>query len=67
MTEYSNSRIIYIIEEYVHDKTIRDMLIDRYTDGLTYSELAEKYGYSVRQTQRIIYKYQDMIFKHLEP
>ena len=65
MTEYSNTGIIHVIEEYIHDKTVRNMLLDRLVDGLTYNELAEKYGYSVRQMQRIIYKYQNEIFKHL--
>lgn len=65
--EYLNSEIAYIIDERIHDKTVRDMLKDRYIDGLTYNELSEKYGYSIRQTQRIIYKYQNVIFSKLKP
>lgn len=67
MTEYSNTGITHVINEYIHDKTVRDMLIDRLVDGLTYNELSEKYGYSMRQTQRIIYKYQNEIFNRLKP
>lgn len=65
--EYLNSEIACIIDECIHDKTARDMLKDRYIDGLTYNELSEKYGYSIRQTQRIIYKYQNDIFSRLKP
>ncbi len=67
MTEYSNSRIIYIIEEYVHDKVVRDMLKDRLIDGLTYAEIAERHGYTLRHTQRLIYRYKEIVFKYYKP
>lgn len=65
--KYYNSDIERIIDEVIHNKTVRNMLKDKYIDGLTYNELAGKYGYSLRQAERIVYKYQDEIFKHLKP
>ena len=64
---YYNSDVEHVIDEVIHNKTVRDMLKDKLIDGLTYNELAGKYGYSLRQAQRIIYKNQEEIFKHLKP
>lgn len=65
--EYYNSEVQHIIDEVIHDKIIRDMLKDRLIDGLPYKELEKKYGFSRRHTQRIIYKYQEIVFKHVKP
>ena len=64
---YFNSDIGHVIDEVIHNKTVRDMLKDKLIDGLTYNELAAKYGYSLRQAQRIIYKNQEVVFKHIKP
>ena len=65
--EYYNSDIEHIIDEVIHNKTVRDMLKDRLINGAPYKELEIKYGFSRRHTQRIIYKYQEEVFKHLKP
>lgn len=65
MKEYTNSQIKELIDEHIHSDRDRQMLKSRLVDGLTFEQLAEKYDLSVRQTKRIIYKKQEIIFKHL--
>ena len=64
--EYTNSRIREIIGEYVHNSKHREMLFDRFIDGMSFERIAEKHDMSVRQTKTIIYKLQVTIFKHLD-
>ena len=52
-----NSEIQHIIDEYIHNERHREILHDRWIDGLTFEELAEMYDYSVRQVKRIVHKY----------
>lgn len=52
-----NSEIQHIIDEYIHKKTHREILRDRWIDGLTFEKLAERHDYSVRQVKRIVHKY----------
>ena len=65
MIEYSNSQIEAIIDDYRHSDRDRSLLKSRLIDGLTHEKLAEKYDLSVRQVKRLIYKKQEIIFKHL--
>lgn len=65
MKEYTNSQIKELIDEHIHSDRDRQILKSRLVDGLTFEQLAEKYDLSVRQTKRIIYKKQEIIFKHL--
>ena len=53
MKEYKNSEIIMIIDEYIHSQRDREILKDRYVNGLTFLELSEKYYLSDRQIKRI--------------
>lgn len=65
MIEYSNSEIIRIINEYIHNQRNRELLIRRYVDGVCIEPLSEEFGLSVRQVKNIIYKNEDVIFKHI--
>lgn len=65
MIEYSNSEITRIINEYIHNERNRRLLLRRYVDGVTLERLAEEFDLSVRQAKNIIYKNEDVIFKHL--
>ena len=65
MIEYTNSEISAIIDEHIHNQKHRDLLKSRFIDGLTYEQLAEKYVLSVRQIKTLIYKKQEIIFRHL--
>ena len=65
MIEYSNSRIIELVNEYVHVKRDREIIIDRFVDGLTFSELADKYYISERHIKRIVKKFDPILIKYL--
>lgn len=66
MIDYSNSQIEKIIDEYIHSKRDREILKRRYIDGILQESLAEEFNLSVRQTQNIIYKHENLIFKMLK-
>ena len=61
---YDNNDIETIIDAYIHNKIIRGMLKDRLIDGLTYREIADKHGYTLRHTQRLIMKNKEIVFKY---
>ena len=63
--DLSREEIHKAIDSYIHKQRDRDILKDRLTEGMTYEQLAEKYDLSVRHTQRIVYKAQDKLFRHL--
>lgn len=65
MKEYGNSQIVAIVNEYVHNKKHRDILMSKYIDGYTYEQLGEMYNLTDRQVKNIVYKYQDLFLKHL--
>ena len=65
MREYSNSEIANIIDEWIHNQKYRDILKDRYINGLTYERLAEAHDISPRHAQKIVYKCSEKIFFHL--
>lgn len=68
MINYSRHQIVDLIDEYIVGKNAirnRDILKDRLIDGLTHEKLAEKYDMSVRQIKNIIYKNEEIVFKHL--
>lgn len=66
MTEYTNSAISNVIDEYIHSERDRAILKRRLIDGLTYEKLAEEFDISVRQTKNIIYRQQEKVLKHFE-
>ena len=66
MIEYSNSEIEKVIDEYVHSERNRAILKRRLCDGICYEPLAEEFDLSVRQIKNIIYREEDVIFKHLK-
>lgn len=63
--EYANSQIKLIIEDWVHSIRDREILCSRYIDGLTFEALAEKHDLSVRHVKTIVYKYEQVIFSHI--
>lgn len=62
--EYTNSQIKALIDEYIHSERDRAILKRRLIDGLVYEKLAEEFDMSVNQIRRIIYKTQDIVFRH---
>ena len=65
MTEYSNSQIEKVIDEYIHSSRDREILKRRYIDGITFESLSEEFCLSVRQIKNIVYKANYTIFKHI--
>lgn len=65
--EYTNSQIKALINEYIHSERDREILYKRLVDGLTYERLAELFGMSDRQIKTIVYKNEEILFRHLPP
>lgn len=68
MKEYSRTEIEAAINEYIIGKNAqrdRRVIYRRLIDGLTYESLAEEFDLSVRQIKRIVYKCEDIIFRHI--
>lgn len=65
MRDYTNSEVSEIIDEYVHSERDRALLKRRLIDGLTQEKLAEEFDLSVRQVQRLLYKLQNHVLRHL--
>lgn len=65
--ELSRTKIEALINEWIIGKNAerdRRILHKRLIDGLTYERLAEVEDMSVRQIKNIVYKRQEVIFKH---
>lgn len=56
--------IIHLNEQWIHNERDRAIVYRRLIDGIKYETLAEEFKLSVKQTQRIVYRCQDKIFKH---
>lgn len=63
--DYSNSQIISVIDEYIHNERNRAILKRRLVDGICYEPLAEEFNLSVQRVREIIYKGQEKIFKYI--
>lgn len=61
----SNSDLNTLINQWIRSKRNRSILRKRLIDGVTYEQLAEEFDLSVRQTKNIVYKCEDMIFRHI--
>ena len=65
MKEYKNSEMRSLIDEYIHSERDRAILKRRLIDGKCFEPLAEEFDMSVRQIKTIVYKKQEILFKHL--
>lgn len=68
MMDYSRTEIESAIDEWIVGRNAqrnREILKSRLIDGLTFEALSEKYDMSVRQIQNVVYKTQEILFKHL--
>lgn len=61
--DYSNSQIILLINDRIHNARNRQIMIDRFVHGLTFEKIAEEHDMSVRQIKNIVYRGQDKIFR----
>jgi len=65
MIEYTNSQMQALIAEHIHSERDRKILARRLIDGLTFEMLAEEFDLSVRCTKTIVYKGQEILFRHI--
>lgn len=64
--EYSNSRMIEIVKDYVHHSRDRKIMLHKYVDGDTLEKIAEDFELSVSQVKRIIRKNSDIVFRRMK-
>lgn len=60
-----NSRLAFLIDEWVHHERDRNILKRRLIDGICYEPLAEEFDLSVKQVKRIVYKNEERLFRHI--
>lgn len=65
MKDYTNSQMVTLIDEHIHNERDRRILKRRLIDGICYEPLAEKFDMSVRQMKNIVYKLQERLFRHI--
>jgi len=65
MTNYTNSQITLLINEYIHSERDRAILIDRFVNGKTFCELEATHHLSERQIKRIVAKADKFFISHL--
>lgn len=65
MRDYSRTELTEAIDEWILNQRHRAILKSRLIDGLTYDELSEMYYMSPRQIKRIVYKSQEVLFRHI--
>ena len=63
---YSNHDFCEFVKQYCHHKKHREILIDRYCEGLTFAELSGKYSYPERSIKSIVDKYDGIIIKFIK-
>lgn len=63
--DYTNSQIANLIDEYIHNERNRALLKRRLIDGICFEPLAEEFDISVRQCKNIVYKTQEIVFRHI--
>lgn len=62
----SNSALAELIDEWIKSERDRAILKRRFIDGKTYDELSSEFRLSVDRIKQIIYKQQDVLFRHIE-
>lgn len=63
--DYTNSEMARLIDEYIHNERDRALLKRRLIDGICLEPLAEEFGLSDRRVKTIIYKAEEVLFRHL--
>ena len=66
MRKYTNEEIIKAIDSYIHSIRDSEILKRRLVNGEKFKDIAEDLHYSVRHIQRIVYKAENELFKHLK-
>lgn len=64
--EYTNSQMRQLIDEYIHSERDRAIMKRRKIDGICFEPLAEEFQMSERQIKSIVYRCEEIIFKHFK-
>lgn len=65
MRDYSRQEIEEAIDSWILNEKHRAIMRRRLIDGVCFEPLSEEFGMSPRQIKRIVYKSQEIIFRHL--
>ena len=65
MRDYSRTEIEWAINEYILSERDRKIIHRRLIDGICYEPLAEEFEMSPRQIKRIVYKCEEIVFRHI--
>ena len=63
--EYTNSQIRAMIEDHIHSRRDRAILVARLIDGLTFEQIAELVEMSPRQVRTIVHRCEAVLFRNL--
>ena len=63
--EISNSQLSELIDEWIKGERNRAILKRRLIDCICYEPLAEEFKLSVTQIKNIVYKQQNILFRHI--
>ena len=62
--EYTNSQIKAAIDDFLHSRRDRAIMVARLIDGLTMEQIAELAELSPRQVRTIVHRCEAILFKH---
>ena len=65
MRDYSRTELNDAIEEWILNEKYRAILKRRLLDGIVFEKLSEEFSMSPRQIKRIVYKCEEIIFRHI--
>ena len=54
----------HLIDEWIPNERDRKILKRRMIDGICYEPLADEFDLSVRRVKAIVYKWQEVIYRH---
>lgn len=60
-----NSERERVIDEYIHSERNRELMKRRWIDGICFEPLADEFGLSVRQVKKIVYRSEEILFRHI--
>lgn len=66
MRELPRSEYAKLIDEWIFNERDRAILKRRLLEGICYEPLAEEFNLSVRQTKKIVYKGEKILYNHLD-
>lgn len=65
MKDYTRTEIEWAIDEYILNERNRKIMRRRLIDGICFEPLSEEFDISPRQVKRIVYKCEEIIFRHI--